>query len=307
MIRIGTRKSPLALKQADIVRDALIAYAGCLADEIKIIPMSTTGDQITDRRLMLIGGKGLFTKEIEEALIRDEVDIAVHSMKDVATVMPEALIIPCCLPREDVRDVWISHKSHHPKEMMAGMKVGTSSLRRSAQILHMNPQIEIVTLRGNVQTRLQKIEEGEADATVLAMAGLKRLNLSHVAKHVFDIEEMLPAPAQGALGIQCRREDRRIQQILSCLNHSQTWRAVEIERAFLAELDGSCRTPIAAWAEFENDMCTFKGLLSDPYGKTVIKEQIVAHEKEILSLVQQLGKEWLQQYGHAFYAAEEIE
>lgn len=306
MIRIGTRTSPLALKQADMVKQALISQAGCASEEIEIIPMSTTGDRITDRKLMLIGGKGLFTKEIEEALLQGQADLAVHSMKDVATEIPEDLIIPCCLPRDDVRDVWISHKAGHPKEMDPGMRVGTSSLRRGAQVLHMNPHLEIVTLRGNVQTRLQKIEEGEADATVLAMAGLERLNLQHVGNYVFDIDEMLPAPAQGAIGIQCRRGDHQMQEILTKINHPSTTTCVEIERGFLAELDGSCRTPIAALAEIQGEMCRFIGMLSDPYGRTVVRKEIIAPHGEIMEKSQILARNWLEQYGHAFFMEEAI-
>lgn len=296
MIKIGTRKSPLALVQAEMVKAALIKKANYTADRIEIVPMSTTGDEITDRRLMLIGGKGLFTKEIEEALLNRQIDLAVHSMKDVATYLPDGLVIPCCLPRNDVRDTWISDKADHPRNLPVGSIVGTSSLRRAAQVLHMNPQLKVVTLRGNVQTRIRKLQEGQADATILAMAGLQRLDLTHVATHIFSVEEMLPAPAQGAIGIQCRVGDLNMLGVLNTINDDATKTCVEIERAFLAKLDGSCRTPIAALAQIDGDICHFTGMMSDPCGKVILRDEISSSLSEMKAKAESLANRWYEEY-----------
>lgn len=301
MIKIGTRKSPLALVQAELVRQALIDKGGVDPEQIQIVPMSTTGDEITDRRLMLIGGKGLFTKEIEDALLRGDVDLAVHSMKDVATQLPDGLIIPCFLPRNDVRDVWISPKAGHPKDLAPGSRVGTSSLRRAAQTLHLNPNVEIVTLRGNVQTRLRKIHEGEADGTLLAMAGLQRLNMEHEATYIMGIDEMVPAPAQGAIAIQCRENDDRALGVLALLNHEDTFACVEVERAFLENLDGSCRTPIAAVAVLKEGVCHFTGLIASPEGRLILREEIVGPIGLAKAQAKALAVKWLNEYGSEIF------
>jgi hydroxymethylbilane synthase len=296
MIKIGSRKSPLALVQAELVKQALVEKTHLTADQIQIVPMTTTGDQITDRRLMMVGGKGLFTKEIEEALLRRDVDLATHSMKDVATQLPDGLVIPCCLPRHDVRDVWLSHKADHPKDLPAGTKVGTASLRRAAQILHMNPHVEIVTFRGNVQTRLRKLEEGEADGTVLAMAGLQRLGLEGLGTRVMSVEEMLPAPAQGAVAVQCRLGDVNMLGLLAAINDRDTMDCVDIERTFLQELDGSCRAPIAALATLYEGVCTFSGMICDPMGKMVLREHMVGPLEEMKERVRELASGWREEY-----------
>ena len=279
MIRIGTRSSPMAVVQAQIV------------------PMTTTGDNIKDVRLTDFGGKGLFTKEIEEALLRREVDIAVHSMKDVATKLPDGLIIPSCLPRDDVRDAWVSTVADHPKDLPAGSRVGTSSLRRAAQVLHLNPNLEVVTLRGNVQTRLSKIAEGHADGTFLAYAGLQRLAVEKVATHIMSVDEMVPAPAQGALGLQCRQDDLNMLMILDKLDHEETRHRIEIERSFLRGLDGSCRTPIAALVTVENDQWHFTGLISDSMGKHVVRETFSGIESEVRQKVVDLASLWRKEHG----------
>jgi len=304
MIRIGTRKSPLALIQAELVKKALVEKTHYEEHQIEIVPMTTTGDQVTDRRLMMIGGKGLFTKEIEEALLRREVDLAVHSMKDMATQEPDGLVTPCCLPRHDVRDAWLSHKATHPRDLPAGMRVGTASLRRAAQILHMNPELEIVMFRGNVQTRLRKLEDGEAEGTVIAMAGLQRLGLEHLATRVMSVEEMLPAPAQGALAVQCREGDLNMLGVLSEINHTDTKACVDIERTFLAELDGSCRTPIAALAVLKDGLCHFSGLISDPMGKLVLRDEIVGPLAEMQGRAQSLARQWYDEYSMDLFREE---
>lgn len=298
MIKIGSRESPLALIQAEIVKKQLILKAGLSPEEIVIVPIKTTGDTITDQRLIDLGGKNLFTKEIEEAVLNHDVDIAVHSMKDVETKQPEGLIIPCILEREDVRDVWISPIAHHPKDLPKGSKVGTASLRRGAQILNLNPDVKIVTFRGNVQTRLRKLQEGIVDGTVLALAGLKRLEIDHVATKVMSLEEMLPAPAQGALGAQCREDKKEIIHFLSLLNHETTHYCIDIERTFLSLLDGSCRTPIAAYARLEGENCVFSGFISDPQGINIISKTIESYSIDMKQKVIDLALTWRQDYKH---------
>lgn len=304
MIRIGSRKSPLALIQAELVKRALVEKAHVPEDEIEIVPMTTTGDQVTDRKLMLIGGKGLFTKEIEDCLLRHEIDLATHSMKDVATTLPDGLVIPCLLKRHDVRDAWLSHKADHPRDLEPGMRVGTASLRRAAQILHMNPDVEIVTFRGNVQTRMRKLEEGEADGTILAYAGLERLGLTDVATRLMSVEEMLPAPAQGAIAIQCREGDLNMLGLLAQVNDQDTRDCVEIEREFLAKLDGSCRTPIAALATIKDNVCTFSGYLSDPQGKIVLKERLEGPVSEMKMRAGALASLWREEYAMDLFREE---
>ncbi len=247
-VKIGTRGSKLALAQAHETRRRLIAAHGLEDDAVEIVIIRTTGDAVQDRPLAEIGGKGLFTKEIEEALADGRVDIAVHSMKDVPAFPPEELEIAACLPREDVRDAFISSSVKSIAELPEGARVGTSSVRRAAQLLAMRPDITIVPFRGNVDTRLRKLEEGVADATFLACAGLNRLGLSEVITQAVPIEEMLPAIAQGAIGLQIRRDDDKTRALVSALDDEKTRIAVIAERGFMIELEGSCRTPLAAHA-----------------------------------------------------------
>ena len=249
VLRLGTRGSPLSMAQAGKVRDLLLGVHPEL--EVEIQTIRTSGDRFIERDLSKIGGKGLFTKEIEEALLGGAVDIAVHSMKDVPTWLPRGLGIFCMPAREDPRDVFISPKARSLDEIEAGAVVGTASLRRKAQILHKRPDLEVVPLRGNVETRLEKLKRGEVDATLLALAGLRRLNLADGAGTVLAPEEMLPAVGQGALGVECREDDEYVRGLLAPLNHGPTMARVAAERAALEALDGSCRTPIAALAEFE--------------------------------------------------------
>jgi hydroxymethylbilane synthase len=258
-LRIGTRGSPLALWQAYEVRRLLAAAHGLAEDAIAIKVIRTSGDRIQDRPLSEVGGKGLFTKEIEEALLDGSIDLAVHSMKDVATVLPDGLVIPCLLPREDPRDAFISNVAGSLAELPEGAVVGTSSLRRQSQVRHVRPGLTVVSLRGNVDTRLRKIAEGEADATLLALAGLKRLGLESRAAAILSTDEMLPAVAQGAIGIEVRDADAATRAMLQPLHHADTGVCVAAERAFLKRLDGSCRTPIAALAELTGATLSFRG------------------------------------------------
>ena len=271
LLRIGTRGSPLALAQTHEVRDRLAAAWPDLSapGAIEVTVINTTGDLIQNRPLAEIGGKGLFTKELDESMLEGRIDLAVHSMKDVPTVLPPGIVLPCMLEREDVRDAFLSLSAKSVAELPEGAVIGTASLRRGAQLLHRRPDLKVVNFRGNVQTRLRKLGEGEVAATLLAMAGLRRLKLDHHATAALSTEEMLPAVAQGAIGITCRADDPRAHLFLARLNHQDTLERVGAERAFLATLDGSCRTPIAALAELDGDRMSLRGLIISPDGRTI--------------------------------------
>ena len=260
-MRIGTRGSPLALWQAHEVQRLLCAAHEMPADAIEIVVIKTSGDRIQDRPLSEAGGKGLFTKEIEEALLALSIDLAVHSMKDVATVLPQGLIIPCLLPREDPRDAFVSPKAKTLMDLPPGALVGTASLRRQAQVKMLRPDLRTAILRGNVETRLRKLGEGQADATLLALAGLKRLGLESHAASIVSIDDMLPAVAQGAIGIEIRSADTATAALIAPLNEPNTATCVMTERAFLARLDGSCRTPIAGLATLDGGQLVFRGMI----------------------------------------------
>ena len=264
-LRIGTRGSPMALAQTGMVRDRILAANPGL--EAEIVVVTTVADKVLDRPLSEIGGKGLFTKELEQALFADEIDVAVHSMKDVETWLPDGLVIACILERDDPRDAFLSASAAVTlADLPPGARVGTSSLRRAAQVLMRRPDLRIAPLRGNANTRMRKLEAGECDATLLALAGLQRLGMEDVAKSVLPVEEMLPAVAQGALGIECREADADIRALLSPIACVTTTTALQAERGLLAELDGSCRTPIAALARIEGDRLSLDGLLFLPDG-----------------------------------------
>ncbi len=265
-LRIGTRGSPLALAQANDVRARLLAAHGLSDDQVTIRVIKTSGDMILDRPLSEAGGKGLFTKEIEEALIANEIDLAVHSMKDVPTALPDGLYISTILQREDVRDAFISLKYKTLSDMPQGAVIGTSSLRRAAQVRRVRPDLQVVEFRGNVQTRLRKIADGVADATFLAMAGLNRLGMADRATSAIETSVMLPAVAQGAVGIEIRSDDAATARALAPLNHETTAICVAAERAFLAKLEGSCRTPIAGLAEITGGQLKFRGSILTPDG-----------------------------------------
>lgn len=267
-IRIGTRGSPLALAQAHEVARRLAAAHAIGQDAIAIKVINTSGDRIQDRPLAEVGGKGLFTKEIEEALIAREIDLAVHSMKDVATVLPPGLGIVAVLEREDPRDAFISKRHKSFAALPHGATVGTSSLRRQAQILRARPDLNVIGFRGNVQTRLRKLDEGVAEATFLAVAGLNRLDAKMHITEAVAIDTMIPAVAQGAIGIEVRLDDARIRPLVETLDHTATRTAIDCERAFLARLDGSCRTPIAGHARLSaSGEVVFAGEILTPDGR----------------------------------------
>lgn len=255
-LRIGTRGSALALAQAHEVRDRLMAAHDLPEAAFAIIPIKTTGDRIIDRPLKEIGGKGLFTREIETALLQGEIDIAVHSMKDMPTLQPNGLIIDTIMPREDVRDGFVSLGSGGLAELAPGSTVGSSSLRRRAQVILRRPDLRLTEFRGNVQTRLKKLADGVADATFLAIAGLRRLGLDDIACRPVSPDDMLPAIAQGAIGIERRKGDDDVAAFLAPINCPGSFIRVAAERAFLAGLDGSCETPIAGLAEWVGDPLT---------------------------------------------------
>jgi hydroxymethylbilane synthase len=265
-LRIGTRGSPLALAQAHEVRDRLARAHGVDPAAIAIVVIRTSGDRIQDRPLSEVGGKGLFTKEIEEALVAGTIDLAVHSAKDMPTVLPEGLVLAVCLEREDVRDALISHKAFSLVDLREGGVVGTASLRRQAMIRRRRPDLTVVSLRGNVQTRLRKLEEGHVDATVLALAGLRRLGLAAAATAVMEVDEFLPAVGQGAIALETRADDRRTRDLLAAVDHPDTTVALGAERAFLGVLDGSCRTPIAGHATIRDGRLSFRGMVLRPDG-----------------------------------------
>lgn len=258
-LNIGTRGSPLALAQARETRSRLMAAFDLPEAAFEIVVIQTTGDRVQDRPLSQIGGKGLFTKEIEEDLLSGAIDIAVHSMKDMPVVQPEGLMLECYLPREDTRDAFISPRYSQIADLPQGAVVGTSSLRRRSQLLHRRPDLEVVEFRGNVQTRLRKLSEGVAEATFLAMAGLSRLQAGDVPAAPIAETDMLPAVAQGAIGIECRVTDARVRTMLAAIHHVPTGQRLAAERAFLAALDGSCQTPIAGLAELEGDALWLRG------------------------------------------------
>jgi hydroxymethylbilane synthase len=271
LLRLGTRGSKLALIQAGLVRDALSAAVPALAapDAIEIVPIRTTGDAIQDRPLAEAGGKGLFVKEIEEALLAGRIDAAVHSMKDMPTAQPAGLEITAFLPREDVRDVLIAGEIKRIADLRRGAIIGTSALRRRAQLLHLRPDLEIVNLRGNVDTRVAKREAGVVEATLLALAGLKRLGMAHVGTPVPE-EEILPAVGQGAVCVECRADDARTRAWLAAIDHKPTAVCVAAEHAMLAVLDGSCRTPIAGHAVLSGDSLHLRGLIVKPDGSELL-------------------------------------
>ena len=300
-LKIGTRGSPLAVIQAEEVRDRLLAQHEGISVEIVVI--RTTGDKVQDRTLAEIGGKGLFTKEIEEALFDRGIDIAVHSMKDVETVLPDGLGISTLLPREDPRDAFISNKADSLAALPAGSVVGTASLRRQAQVRMVRPDLDVQPFRGNVNTRLRKLNDGDADATMLAYSGLRRLDMADVATCVMDPDDMLPAVAQGAIGVEGRNDDTQTLELLSSIHDLDTAYQVDAERALLAALDGSCRTPIAALAELTGDSgLRLRGLVASPDGSvshTVFREGSVS---EAAALGRDAGEELRGLAGPAIFA-----
>jgi hydroxymethylbilane synthase len=300
-LRIGTRGSPLALVQARTVRERLAAALGRPADTIELKIIRTTGDTIVDRPLAEEGGKGLFTKEIEEALIRGDIDLAVHSAKDMPTFLPKGLILAACLEREDPRDVFISAKAKTIAALPQGAKVGTASLRRQAIMKRARPDLEVAPLRGNVETRLRKLDDGEADAIILALAGLRRLGLEGRATRIMSADEFLPAAGQGAIAIETREDDAETRALLAKIDHSDTLTAVAAERAFLAVLDGSCKTPIGAHAIIEGETLRFRGLIARPDGSAAHDIAATGARSDAVQIGESCARELKQRAGAGFF------
>ena len=300
-LRIGTRGSPLALVQARAVRARLAAAAGVAEDAIELVVIKTTGDMILDRSLADEGGKGLFTKEIEEALLDRRIDVAVHSTKDMPTVLPKGLVLAACLEREDPRDVFISRKVRSLAELPRGGSLGTASLRRQAIALRARRDLRVTPLRGNVETRLRKLDAGEVDAILLALAGLKRLGLADRATVVMSTEEFLPAVGQGAIAIESRKDDSRVSDILARIDHADTSTAVACERAFLAVLDGSCKTPIAGHATVTGDTAQFRGLIARPDGSAAHDISRTGRRKDAATIGADAGRELKHRAGAGFF------
>lgn len=301
--RIGTRGSALALAQAHEVRARLMAAHGLPESAFEIVVIKTSGDVILDRPLAEVGGKGLFTKEIEEALLSGAIDLAVHSMKDMQTALPDGLGLGAILPREDVRDAFISFKYASLDALPAGAKVGTSSLRRQAQVARLRPDLEVVGFRGNVQTRLGKLRDGVADATFLACAGLNRLGLAQHITQPVPVDRMLPAVAQGAIGIETRSGDEATADLVAPLNEPSTALCVTAERAFLARLEGNCRTPIAGLATLDGHKLTMRGVLLSPDGRESFETMREGAAEAAISLGEAAADDLLSRAGPGFVVA----
>jgi hydroxymethylbilane synthase len=301
-ILIGTRGSPMALCQTERVRERLVTANPELdvADAIELVRIRTTGDRVQDRPLADIGGKGLFAKEIDIALLDGRIDLAVHSLKDLETWLPTGIEIACILPRDDPRDALLARKAASLLELPEGAIVGTASLRRQAQLLRQRPDLRIVPIRGNAETRIRKLDAGEVDATLLALCGLQRIGLAHLATEVLPRELMLPAVGQGAIAVECRTGDDRIQQLLAPLHDGASAACVAAERALLAALDGSCHTPIAALAEIFGDRLTIEGLLLSPDASAEIRRQLSGPLVDAAALGRALGAELRRSGGPKF-------
>ncbi len=303
IVRIGTRGSPLALAQANEVRDRLLSIHPGSRERAKLEIIRTSGDLIRDRPLMEIGGKGLFTKEIEQALLAGSIDVAVHSAKDMPTVLPAGLTIAAVLPREDPRDVFISPKARTLADLHKGAVVGTGSLRRQALIKSMRPDLSVVSIRGNVETRLAKLQGGTVDAIVLALAGLKRLGIADRATAVLEIDEFLPAAGQGIIAIEARAGDARVLPLVGVLNDSSSATALSAERAFLATLEGSCRTPIAAHAVLRHGRLHFRGLIAKPDGSEQFAVERDGLPNDAVHIGADAGRELKARAGADFFRA----
>lgn len=304
ILKIGTRGSALALAQANEVARRLKAAHGAGTLDISIVVISTEGDrsQTSNQPLSEIGGKGLFSKEIEVQLLNSDIDIAVHCAKDMATILPDGLEMPVFLPREDVRDCFISPIAKTIDDLPHGATVGTSSLRRRAQLLRLRPDIKLVEFRGNVDTRLKKLQDGVADATFLAAAGLIRTNQAHQITSFLDTNLFPPAPAQAAIGIELRADDNETRNLITPLNHPETASEVFAERAFLKVLDGSCRTPIAALTRQQGAQLIVYGQILTPDGSEIIEAEISGHAGKAEQLGASLGQRILDLAGPDFMA-----
>jgi hydroxymethylbilane synthase len=301
-LKIGTRGSPLALAQAEQLKQRLAAAHGTGSLDLDIVVIKTSGDLIQDRALAEAGGKGLFTRELDSALERGDIDLAVHSAKDLPTFLPQALEISGYLPREDVRDVWISEKASDPRALPPGSVVGTASLRRSAMLLRLRPDLAITLLRGNVETRLAKLARGEIDATILAAAGLKRLGLIDRATRLLDAADFVPAVGQGAIGITARRDDAPVAMALRPILDSATGIALACERALLQVLDGSCRTPIGGHAWLEGEDLHLRAIILRPDGSQSFATEVSGPAAEAIALGETAARGLLGQAPPGFLA-----
>lgn len=300
-LKIGTRGSPLALWQAHETRRCLMEAFGLPEAAFEIVVIKVTGDQIQDKALREIGGKGLFTREIEEALLDGGIDIAVHSMKDMPVLQPEGLVLDCYLERADVRDAFVSPHYGSISELPQGATVGSSSLRRRAQLALRRPDLNLVEFRGNVQTRMRKLADRVADATFLAMAGLTRLGMLEVVRSAIEPEEMLPAVAQGAIGVERRSADDRIAAMLARVHHGETGLRLAAERSFLARLDGSCETPIAGLAVIEGDQLWLRGEILRPDGSASLSGERRGPVGDGAAMGRDLAEELLAKAGPGFF------
>ncbi|HXC91613.1 MAG TPA: hydroxymethylbilane synthase [Stellaceae bacterium] len=301
-LRIGTRGSPMALRQTELVRDRLVAAHPALAaaGATEIVTIRTTGDRVQDRPLAEIGGKGLFAKEIDEALLDGRIALAVHSLKDLETWLPDGVEIACVLPRDDPRDAFLSPNAAGLAALPQGAVVGTASLRRQAQLLRRRPDLKVVPLRGNANTRIRKLEAGEVDATLLALCGLQRIGLAHLAAEVLPCEIMLPAVGQGALAVECRAGDEPVMQLLRPLHDMASAACAAAERAMLAVLDGSCHTPIAALAQTDGDGLTIEGLLLTPDGRAEVRSRSAGGLADAVAIGRALGEDLRRRAGPQF-------
>lgn len=303
VLKIGTRGSPLALAQASETRARLMAAHGLPETAFAIEVISTSGDRIQDRPLSEAGGKGLFTKEIEEALLDGRIDIAVHSSKDMPTLLPDGLELSAFLEREDPRDAFIGKAAASIQALPQGATVGSSSLRRQALILRMRPDLKVVMFRGNVQTRLRKLEEGVADGTILALAGLNRLGQPEIATDVMALDMFPPAPGQGAICIESRIGDGRARDMVAAIDHEPTGQALACERAFLAALDGSCRMPLAGHAAMEGAGISFKGSVLSPDGRECYEAAAAGSVEDAVAIGRSAAAEIRAKAGPQFFDA----
>ena len=299
-LRIGTRGSMLALAQAQLTQRLLATAHGVAPERIEIRVITTSGDKLTDRPLSEAGGKGLFSREIEAALAAGEVDLGVHSSKDLASWLPDGMVLAAFLEREDVRDAFVSLKYGSVAELPQGAKLGSSSIRRAAQMLRVRQDLEVVQFRGNVDTRLAKLEAGVADVTLLAVAGLNRLGKQDKITAYLDPLEFLPAPAQGAIGIEIREADARTAELVGVLNHLPTATTIAAERSLLATLDGSCRTPIGAFTELNGVSCRLTAEILSPDGREFYRGSVEGAAADAAKLGTQLGATLLEQAGPEF-------
>lgn len=302
-LKIGTRGSALALYQANEARSRLSKAHNLPEEAFVISVISTSGDRIQDRPLSEVGGKGLFTLEIEDALLSGAIDIAVHSSKDMPTCLPDGLMLAAFLEREDPRDAFIGRSVRKLSDLPPGATVGSSSLRRQAQIRRIRPDINMVMFRGNVPTRLKKVADGVVDGTLLALAGLKRLGMDHAVTEVLPLEGFLPAPGQGAICVECRETDVGARAMLAAIGHAETTQALVCERAFLAALDGDCRTPLAGYAEVSNGQIMFRGMVLTPDGSVWHEVEDVGPSADALLIGERAGAKIRSMAGHDFFVS----